>query len=679
MATSSRISLHAIQAAQRHRQRQLRYLSTQSSSELLCRTLDFTSKGGYPAKRREGFRFFSIITSTTTTNAQPDGNVSCTEPHLGKTFLEEIEISIGAKTCGASGAIGADDVGEKYPTHEYRDRDGNASGKGPPKPADSSDSVSNEFDKISGLMQTNLPGDRRGKRIKSKRGKKVKARPNGTKDEVTTKKNFHDLADDSDSDGPSKSNPRKSKATKNRIENIHRRFAASDKNTVPSSEWLLVTNIPMMSQLSDILPGLSKIVEFELQKGIIDLDALEGSETPTDISHEHGEIPLWKSPGSIPTFSSVFNEKPLPPHMVLEARILLSYRARPVGWFLRFPNRSVVNAILNHFEEAKRRQIESNTITKRFGEKESLEKHLKQRRYRWRDRLWKEVLGNVRHESDRKGAQGEGHDMELLQGRQDIIDAMGRNETSDNEEENNANSDECEYSLSSGRSLPSHLVDPILLRGENMEGYHLLKCGMETLNVREFKPRKFDDAMPSDDENKNGDNSWAQHFFHLGPSLDLSDSVIRVDIDGRDKPSLDEIKYFFRAYDMKGIYPVDTTSDDTAEIPSTTPVPTIYSESAQSIGWTLPPKIDDGQFLSPQSNVDFLIRGFGHMKFDERGENENSNLLLNSSVKRPYKSSFLVRLASPAEARMAVREKLGVEFMGSRIMVSQFPRQDVGI
>jgi len=632
-----------------------------------------------PVKRFDGSKCYFGSTSTSPRQDQVDSNVG--KSHLGKPDLGASEFSFSATISEVSGATGVNDVHEKNPidlhrelrsvSDEYHGKNGDGIGIGSPTPADRPCFISNNTYESIGLLQTH----RSSAQNENKTRKKMKARHHGAKNQVTATKSFDDLAEKYENGDSSKNYPKKIKSKK-RMKNIRHQFEPKKEKNVPTSDWLLVTNIPMMSQLSDILPGLTNIVEFELQKGIIDLDALEGAWTPDHKNRERGENPLWKPPVSIPTFASVSNDATLPPHMVLEARIHLSYRARPVGWFLRFPNRSVVSAILNHLEKANLYHFERSIITKRSGEKVRLEKHLKQRRYHWRDRLWKEVLGTVGHEADGKDARGKGYELELLEGGQGTIKTMGEDEVSD-DEENSTIVDGCEYSLSSGRSLPSHLMNPILRKDDDREGYHLLTCGMETLNVREFKPREFDDTMPSDEENDNEDNSWAQHFFHLGPSLDLSDSVIRVEIDGRDKPSIDEIKYFFRAYDMKGIYRVETTSDDNAENLATTCVPNIYAESAESIGWTLPSKVADGEFLPPQSNVDFLIHGFGHMKFDERGDNVNSHPLLSASAKRPYKSSFLVRLDSPAEARMAVREKLGAEFMGSRMMISQFPRQDL--
>lgn len=683
MATSSRITLHAVQVAQRHGQRQFRSLSLQSSSGLLYRSQGVLSTEDHPVKRFDGFKCYFGSTSTSPTHAQADSNVGCTKSQLGKPDLGASEFSFSATTPEASDATGANDVNEKNPVDlhrelrsvpdEYRGKNSDGTGNCPPTTDDRQFFIPNDAFEPAGLLQTH----RSSAQNENKTRKKMKARRQGTKNQVTATKSLDDLAEKYENGGLSERYPKKIKSTK-RMKKIRHQFEPKKEKKVPTSDWLLVTNIPMMSQLSDILPGLTKIVEFELQKGIIDLDALEGAGTPDDKNRERSEYPLWKPPVSIPTFAFVSNDADatLPPHMVLEARIHLNYRARPVGWFLRFPNRSVVNAILNHLEKANLHHSKRSIITKRSGEKVRLEKHLKQKRYRWRDRLWKEVLGTVGHEADGKDARSKGYELDLLKGRQGRMETMGEDEISD-DEENGTISAESEYSLSSGPSLPSHLMNPILQKDDDNDGYHLLTCGMETLNVREFKPREFDDTMPSDEEDGNEDNSWAQHFFHLGPSLDLSDSVIRVDIDGQDKPSIDEIKYFFRAYDMKGIYRVETTSDDNAENPATTCVPNIYAESAESIGWTLPPKVDDGAFLPPQSNVDFLIHGFGYMKFDERGDNVNSHPLLSASAKRPYKSSFLVRLDSPAEARMAVREKLGAEFMGSRMIISQFPKQDL--
>jgi hypothetical protein len=120
----------------------------------------------------------------------------------------------------------------------------------------------------------------------------------------------------------------------------------SDK--IISTEWVQVTNIPPLSTLDDLLPDVERIMNVELSMGIVDLDAAEQiikQHDPVDAADISPQLPLWKPKSS------------LPPHLVMEARVMLSTLKRQQGWYLKFPNRSVVHALLSHLDQA--RQIEA--------------------------------------------------------------------------------------------------------------------------------------------------------------------------------------------------------------------------------------------------------------------------------------------------------------------------------
>lgn len=117
----------------------------------------------------------------------------------------------------------------------------------------------------------------------------------------------------------------------------------SDK--IISTEWVQVTNIPPLSTLDDLLPDVERIMNVELSMGIVDLDAAEQilkQHDPMDASETSPQLPLWKPNSS------------LPPHLVTEARVMLSTLKRQQGWYLKFPNRSVVHALLSHLDQAKK-------------------------------------------------------------------------------------------------------------------------------------------------------------------------------------------------------------------------------------------------------------------------------------------------------------------------------------
>eukprot|EP00984_Skeletonema_dohrnii_P023889 scaffold12991_cov80-Skeletonema_dohrnii-CCMP3373.AAC.3 len=136
---------------------------------------------------------------------------------------------------------------------------------------------------------------------------------------------------------------------------------------VASSDWILVSNIPPMSKLSDIISGIEKIIAFEMDKGVIDLDKIdEYVSSGVNLKQRRGnldKIGARKSfyateqidlSSGIPLWAPDLEDGELPSHMVMEARLHLSQHARPKGWFLRLPSRSIVHAILNHNREAEK-------------------------------------------------------------------------------------------------------------------------------------------------------------------------------------------------------------------------------------------------------------------------------------------------------------------------------------
>jgi len=146
----------------------------------------------------------------------------------------------------------------------------------------------------------------------------------------------------------------------------------NNNNKLPTTDWIMVTNIPMLSNLYDILSTMSQVVQIELHRGIVDLDAAEETlqKQLLLLEHEqqqetHGKVDSSSSSSSSTTLPLWIPNKDddddddddsdkknqYPSHLVLEARLFLSRAARPSGWFLRFPNKSVVHAILSHAQE----------------------------------------------------------------------------------------------------------------------------------------------------------------------------------------------------------------------------------------------------------------------------------------------------------------------------------------
>ena len=567
---------------------------------------------------------------------------------------------------------------------------------------------------------------------------------------------------------------------------------APSPGKVATSEWILITNVPPMSHLSDLLPGLSQILDFELQKGIIDLDALEGkcktsqkeasealnrlnvsdSFYSTQKICDSDGIPLWtpqippeKIPKSFNTYSNSLHNQininnngaatihstdvddaPFPKRMILEARIHLSYRARPLGWFLRFPNRSVVNAILNHVKEAERQERNANES------QEDEEERLRKERGEWREGLWKEVwnhhereaskrqdrlvrglsdgVGQVEAEDDSARENAlmwgdgveeitqeenerlnhmawgdrilektlEGSDRKMRQGlnhqgidRFDGSNRMTMNDSSegggmlDGTENQNVISSYLHEYLQS-HPYPCH-SDTASLTTRLLTDYRLLTCGSTTLHVQEFHPHSSDGVPPSPVGSSNKEQiPWEKYSFQIGPLLNISDSVVRVETTAL-KTTVEDIHYLFRSYDLESIWPVPSspTSDSSKLSPISPILPLFYSQFPKSIGWYHSVITASKKKPPPKSAVEFLLKGscgkrHGSNNVTDDLDDDNDNSRERNSpkmVERPSKHTFLVRFASPADARMAVRDKQGIEYNHRRLLVLQFPRQNV--
>ena len=120
-----------------------------------------------------------------------------------------------------------------------------------------------------------------------------------------------------------------------------------------NTEWIRVSDIPPLSTLDELLVDIERIMQTELRTGIVDLDAAEkivlnqaktqGKEDEENIITSP-PLPLWNP----------HNDGSIPSHMVIEAHLHLSTLYRQAGWFLRFPSRSCVQALLSHVQEADR-------------------------------------------------------------------------------------------------------------------------------------------------------------------------------------------------------------------------------------------------------------------------------------------------------------------------------------
>ncbi|KAL3802657.1 hypothetical protein HJC23_011981 [Cyclotella cryptica] len=462
---------------------------------------------------------------------------------------------------------------------------------------------------------------------------------------------------------------------------------------VTTSEWVLVSNIPPMSKLSDLIPSLSDILQFEIKKGIIDLDKLllnnnntidaSAFENQTSYQrlqemnalHSLYSTQTIKSDSGIPlvTFHPDPNQS-LPSQLLLEARLHLSYRARPMGWFLRFSNRSIAHAVRCHVREAERHE---GLIREQF---ESEKKEIRRERGLWTEGLWRKVWEDCGAEAFAKKKKRSMMEEESVEERglmwgddavsdedwdesdpadvdipvetalEDGVEMEGDGVTSNLTGGQSVDEFFDEYA----RSHPYPMHSTTMPSVESVFGYHHLKCGSTPLQIQEFTPiiSPLDKKRPS----------WEQNSFHLGNLLDLSDSVIRVETNSL-RTTLDEVKYLFRGYDLKSIWP--GPSGDQEQLPSW------CADLPKSIGWNLRRHGTSGNDAS-QAAVDILVEGKNRNTHFSSGNGERG-----STIGRPSQHMFLVRFATPADARMAVRDKQGIELNQRRLMLSQYPRVEL--
>lgn len=440
----------------------------------------------------------------------------------------------------------------------------------------------------------------------------------------------------------------------------------SANSKVSTSEWIQISGTPPMSKLSDLFPCLNQIIDYELQKGIIDLDALQ-DETYFDsraranalnaigaldtlyptrrIDNGSSDIPLW-SPYSSDHPHSLGDACP----MILEARIQLSYRARPMGWFLRLPNRSVVHAVLNHVRRGRQKKWYSPNE----------DSNLKQQKREWREGLWKGVYADYESVAEKKDVQvaiehEESDEKELM-----WVDGEWGKELKDDllfecaseggievvrtpksvEPQNDVDSYVQRYSQS--HPYPTQLTTQ---SAGQTSPYQIMKSGSTILSIREFSPYPTDIASF-----RNEYLPWEQHAFHLCPHLNLSDSVVRVETSDLTANEAD-IQFFFRGYDLKCI-PVP--EEKTTSVPA---LLSCFTDFPQSIGWN----------IKSDGNVNMLVEGIHAPQYNHPSDRKRGSTI------RANRHTFLVRFASPSDARMAVRDNDGKVQAGHRWSACQYP------
>jgi hypothetical protein len=99
---------------------------------------------------------------------------------------------------------------------------------------------------------------------------------------------------------------------------------------LPTSDWIHVDGILPNSSLEMVVDTFSKVLVDEQDIGIVDLDA------------------LWNpvEDPAVPTLAPLDNN--VQNNWIQAAHLVLSPFGRPTGWYLKFPNRSIVNSIVSH-------------------------------------------------------------------------------------------------------------------------------------------------------------------------------------------------------------------------------------------------------------------------------------------------------------------------------------------
>lgn len=453
-----------------------------------------------------------------------------------------------------------------------------------------------------------------------------------------------------------------------------------DLMDVTTSDWLLVSNIPHISKLSDVLSSLSSILKFEVEKGILNLDELDSKDAECyqrlkqiDALHSLYTTQELTPENNLPLVKLDLDpEQSLPSQLIAEARLHLSYRARPTGWFLRFANRSIAHAVRCHINEADRHQaiireqhdIERKEIREERKDwisglslkvrNECLAQHpsknnslamkdsLAEKELMWGEDL---VHGKKSVEADDSSFGGDG-DAKQDDYSEDMDEAINVSEEQPNDKVNTFYD---EYAQS--RPYPMHSTS--MPSVESVFGFHRLRCGSKILRVREFSP------SPIASKRLSPMDSWDQHSFHLSNVLELSDSVVRVETHGLNTTT-NNVKYLFRAYDFESIYPDPSGSREK--------LADSFTELPKSIGWNvLCYESSDVEHL-PHRAVDLLVQG-QQKQWDRRQQERTGQ----TQLSQPTNHTFLIRFASSSDARMAVREMQGTMYNERPMTLTQYP------
>jgi len=447
----------------------------------------------------------------------------------------------------------------------------------------------------------------------------------------------------------------KNKKKKQKKKTMHNNKPKNNLGT-NTAEWIVITGIPPLSTLDDLLPDIQRIFTTELQKGIIDLDrgeellliqqqqqqeqdeggvmAVEDDYTDgdgqscntlkneewdeqDDINDTTQSLPLW-----IPSLQQQEQysndddndnddddqnlEPPTqqqqslpshPHHLVMEAHMMVSSSSRLKGWYLRLPNRSCVYALLQHLKEAQQFKLDFHQIVK--------------------------------------------EEQQQQQQQQQSSTATGTPEFS--------------WDMTDTRPLT---------------------CAWKEVTVAPFNPNR---RPYSKNNNNNINNSSSNHShyskaekiwhqFHDGRKWGLGDNVIRVE-NCPMRTTEDDLRYLFNSYGL-----LDCRSRTTA------------------VGSGVDASADDGVTFTHKNNNNINDKTETQQTKKQTLRDAIERIATNETVlpvttkggfSRTSQTrivalhTYLVRFETAAGARAAVREKQSAEVWGGTVLLSRYSRQIV--
>jgi len=428
----------------------------------------------------------------------------------------------------------------------------------------------------------------------------------------------------------------------NKNKTAHRKQQQQRKQQLGTNtaDWIVITGIPPLSTLDDLLPDIQRIFATELQKGIIDLDRGEEfilrqqqqQQQPRDLVDEEDAdvsntttaqpLPLWNPSLQQHDHHHHNNneyhehdddtapqrmEPPtptqprLPPHLVIEARMMISSSARIKGWYLRLPNRSCVYAFLQHLKEAQQFKLDFERI------------------------VWEEERRNLT----------------MSQG--------------DDDEPNPDHHDDDDEAT----PMPQFSWD--------MTDTRPLTCAWKEVTVSSFDPNRKPYRNPNNNHYSKPEKIW--HQFYDGVKWGLGDNVVRVE-NCPARTSDDDLRYLFDSYGLLdcrisrralGAASVGTSEMDNDNYHNNNKKQAVKQKTIYH--YEQVERIATSETVLPVTTKEGDSRA------------SSSRTTAKKKQRRVTLHTYLVRFESAASARAAVRDKQAAEVRGGTILLSRYSRQ----